>query len=75
MLMLSMLRRTAMATTGKKMPRGALTYHGFLPATDPRYRSGWNFLSGKFLNPQSTKPSNEPAKPPQKPEEPPKAGS
>jgi hypothetical protein len=39
-----------------------------LPDTDPRYQSGWNFLSGKFLNPRSKPPSTEPEKPEEKPE-------
>jgi hypothetical protein len=35
-----------------KEPRqkGRVTYHGFVPDTDPRYGSGWNFLTGKNLN-------------------------
>ena len=44
--------------TGKKTPRGRVTYHGSVPATDPRYSSGWNFLSGKNLSPPSLTPSN-----------------
>jgi hypothetical protein len=36
-------------------PKGRLIYHGSVPDTDPRYSSGWNFLSGKNLN----QPSNE----------------
>jgi hypothetical protein len=63
------------ATPDKPIKWGGLTHHGFLPVTDPRYQSGWNFLSGKFLNPRSEKPSNEPAKEDQKPEPPEKAES
>jgi hypothetical protein len=36
-------------TEQKTRPAGA-TYHGFVPDTDPRYNSGWNYLSGKNLN-------------------------
>jgi hypothetical protein len=32
--------------------KGRVTYHGPVPETDPRYRSGWNFLSGKNLRPE-----------------------
>jgi hypothetical protein len=33
-------------------PKGGATWHGFVPDTDPRYSSGWNFLAGKDLRPQ-----------------------
>jgi hypothetical protein len=46
--------------TRKPIKLGKLTYHGFVPDTDPRYNSGWNFLSGKNLNPGSKTPSSEP---------------
>jgi hypothetical protein len=46
--------------TGKPIKLGKLTYHGFVPDTDPRYNSGWNFLSGKNLNPRSKTPSSTP---------------
>jgi hypothetical protein len=39
-------------------PKGRVTYHGFVPDTDPRYGSGWNFLAGKNLRPQP--PEREP---------------
>jgi hypothetical protein len=50
-------------------PTGGVTYHGYVPDTDPRYKSGWNFLSGKNLSP----PSEEkfPAEPDQDDELPP----
>jgi hypothetical protein len=35
--------------------KGGATYHGFVPETDPRYSSGWNFLAGKNLNPMPAK--------------------
>jgi hypothetical protein len=35
--------------------KGRVTYHGFVPDTDPRYGSGWNFLAGKNLNPMPAK--------------------
>jgi hypothetical protein len=35
--------------TSSKRPAGKATYHGSVPASDPRYQSGWNFLSGKNL--------------------------
>jgi hypothetical protein len=31
-------------------PKGRLIYKGSVPDTDPRYNSGWNYLSGKNLN-------------------------
>ena len=31
---------------------GRLIDNGFVPDTDPRYSSGWNFLAGKNLRPQ-----------------------
>jgi hypothetical protein len=46
-------------TTGPKTPQGSLTFHGFVPDTDPRYASGWNYLSGKKIyseGPQSYSP-------------------
>ena len=36
---------------GPKTRQGGTTWHGFVPDTDPRYKSGWNYLSGKNLNP------------------------
>jgi len=44
---------------GPKTRRGGATYRGSVPATDPRYQSGWNFLSGKNLNQPSGKASTE----------------
>jgi hypothetical protein len=38
--------------------KGRFTYHGFVPVTDPRYNSGWNYLSGKNLRPKP--PEREP---------------
>jgi hypothetical protein len=35
-----------------KDPTGGATYHGFVPDTDPRYSSGWNYLSPKNLRPK-----------------------
>ena len=49
--------------TGPKTRRGGITYRGSVPATDPRYQSGWNFLSGKNLSPPSPKPSPKPEEP------------
>jgi hypothetical protein len=40
-----------------KQKAGA-TWHGFVPDTDPRYSSGWNYLSGKNLTPKP--PEREP---------------
>jgi hypothetical protein len=31
-------------------PKGRVIYKGSVPDTDPRYDSGWNYLSGKNLN-------------------------
>jgi hypothetical protein len=39
-------------TEVKKKPPGA-TWHGFLPATDPIYRGGWNFLLAPNLKPEA----------------------
>jgi len=33
-------------------PKGQVTYKGSVPETDPRYNSGWNYLSGKNLRPK-----------------------
>jgi hypothetical protein len=38
--------------TEQKTRLGGATWHGFIPETDPRYQSGWNFLSGKNLRPK-----------------------
>ncbi len=35
---------------GKPRKLGNLTYRGSLPATDPIYQGGWNFIAGKNLN-------------------------
>jgi hypothetical protein len=43
--------------TGKPIKLGKVTYLGLLPATDPIYKAGWNFLSGKNLNPRFKKQS------------------
>jgi len=32
--------------------KGRATYHGFVPDTDPRYSSGWNFLIGENMTPK-----------------------
>src|SRR5262249_12257566 len=58
-------RRQAVSTTWKPIQVGRITYKGSVPDTDPRYKSGWNYLSGKNLNPHSAKPSKEQAKPEQ----------
>jgi hypothetical protein len=39
-------------------PKGRLIYHGSVPDTDPRYKGGWNYLSGKNLTPKP--PEGEP---------------
>jgi hypothetical protein len=62
-----------MGTIGPKTRKGGVTWHGFVPDTDLRYRSGWNYLSGKNLNPhlnersadkalEEAAPSDEPEK-------------
>jgi len=55
------------STNEKKTPKAGITWKGFVPDTDPRYKGGWNYLSGKNLNPHSEKASKEQAKPEQKP--------
>jgi hypothetical protein len=35
---------------GPKPLQGGATWHGCVPDTDPRYKSGWNYLCGKNLN-------------------------
>jgi hypothetical protein len=50
-------RKRAENMTGQKTKPAGATYHGFVDDTDPRYQSGYNFLSGKNLNPQSATPS------------------
>ena len=41
-------------------PEAGVTWHGFLPDDDPRYRGGgWNFLMGKNLAPKSDKAGDE----------------
>ncbi len=42
--------------TGKKIQTGGVTYHGFLPDTDPIYQGGWNFLNGKNLKSGTVNP-------------------
>jgi hypothetical protein len=39
-------------------PKGRVIYKGSVPDTDPRYASGWNYLSGKNLAPKP--PEREP---------------
>jgi len=39
-------------------PKGRVIYEGSVPDTDPRYGSGWNYLSGKNLRPKP--PEREP---------------
>jgi hypothetical protein len=39
-------------------PKGRMICRGFVPDTDPRYNSGWNYLSGKNLRPMP--PEREP---------------
>ena len=51
-----------MATTGKPTREAEVIYKGSVPATDPRYGGGWNYLSGKNLNPHSARPSREQGK-------------
>jgi hypothetical protein len=46
---------------GPKTRQGGAIYHGFVPDTDPRYKSGWNYLSGKNLNPHLKKKSADEA--------------
>jgi hypothetical protein len=48
-----------------KSPKAGITWKGFVLDTDPRYRSGWNYLSGKNLNPRSEKASKEQVNPEQ----------
>ena len=55
--------------TGKETPEGPGIYKGSVPATDPRYSGGWNYLGGKNLNPHSAKPSRERVKSGQKREQ------
>ena len=61
-----------MGTIGPKTRQGRAIYHGFVPDTDPRYKSGWNYLSGKNLNPhlkeRSADEAQEEAAPPVEPE-------
>jgi len=59
-------------TAPEKKPKlqGRVTFHGFVPDTDPRYKSGWNYLSGKNLHPHLKEKSAEEAQeeaPPQEP--------
>ena len=65
-------RRQAVSTTGKKIRPVGATYLGSVPDTDPRYKSGWNYLSGKNLNPhlkeRSADEAQEEAAPPVEPE-------
>ena len=67
MSMISDRRSYRVNTTGQKTQKGGATYRGSLPATDPIYKSGWNYLSGKNLNPHSGKPSSAPNQPPKRP--------
>lgn len=48
-------------------PKGRLIYKGSVPDTDPRYDSGWNYLSGKNLN--LPPPPEQLASAPQQPEQ------
>jgi hypothetical protein len=61
-----------MGTIGPKTRQAGVTYHGFVPDTDPRYKSGWNYLSGKNLNPhlkeKSADEAGREAAPPVEPE-------
>jgi len=54
----------AVETTGPKTKKAGATWRGFLPDTDPIYRSGWNFLAGANLNPVLPPPSDEGASEP-----------
>jgi hypothetical protein len=45
-------------TKQKKTQPGRVIYHGSVQADDPRYSSGWNFLSPKNLRPEP--PEREP---------------
>jgi hypothetical protein len=49
---------------GPKTRKGRVIWHGFVPDTDPRYQSGWNYLCGKNLNPHSADEPQEEAAPP-----------
>jgi hypothetical protein len=50
-----------MVMTKQKTRRGGATFHGFVPENDPRYQSGWNYLSGKNLNLPSKEKSTDEA--------------
>jgi hypothetical protein len=43
--------------TDKPIRVGRVIWHGWLPAADPMYNSGWNYIAGKQLNPRSSRPS------------------
>jgi hypothetical protein len=55
-----------------KTRRGRVIWQGSVPATDPFYQNGWNFLTGSNLRPPSKEPPRAPeakpeeAPPPQK---------
>jgi hypothetical protein len=42
--------------TPSDKPKGRVIYKGSVPDTDPRYKSGWNYLSGKNLKPPEREP-------------------
>ena len=48
-------------TTGKKTQAARVIYKGSVADTDPRYQSGWNFLTDKNLAPP--RPTKEPLSP------------
>jgi hypothetical protein len=45
--------------TGKQTRQGGLIWHGWVPDTDPIYRTGWNFIGRSSLNRPSGEPSSE----------------
>ena len=49
-----------MKTTGPKIPGAGATWRGWAKDTDPRYGTGWNFLTGENLSQRWKKPSGAP---------------
>ena len=55
-----MLQYARLNMIGRKIPMGRVIYEGSVPDTDPRYNTGWNYLSGKNLNlPSKEKSADE----------------
>lgn len=46
-----------MNMTEPKSAKRWVIWKGFVPATDPRYQGGWNYLGGKNLSLRSAEPS------------------